>query len=118
MANRPRASPYVLGADRLGRILDDDQPMCLGERDHGIHVRHLAVQVHRNDGAGPARHLGRDLGRVQVVRRWIDVDEDRRRAHAGNRTRRREKRVRRRDDLVAGADVLRHQADEQGIAAR
>ena len=63
-------------------------------------------------------HLGRDLRHVHVVGRRIDVDEHRSRSQAGNRASRGKERVRRRDHLIAGTDVLGHQAGQQSIATR
>ena len=60
MANRAGAPAPVLGANRLGGVFDDDQPVFLSDLHHRIHVGHLAVEMHGNDGAGVGRYLRLD----------------------------------------------------------
>ena len=57
-------------------------------------------------------------GRIEVERRGIDVAEERPRTEPRDDACGREERERRRDDLVAGADVERHQREQQRIGAR
>src|SRR6266508_3631677 len=58
---------------------------------------------------------GRD---VERIRRRVDVDEDRGRAHHQDRGRGSDKRERRRDDLVAGADPERRERQPERVGAR
>ena len=67
-ARSSRRAALVLGADRLRRVLDHDQVVRVRDRHHGVHVGHLAVEMHRDDRAGPARHLRRDLRRRRGCR--------------------------------------------------
>ena len=99
-----------------------------------VEVDHLAVQMHRQQRfdhsarraidepvaaqLAALRDRRADGGRIEVERRGIDVAEERPRTEARDDTGRREERERRRDDLVAGADVERHQRQQQRIGAR
>jgi hypothetical protein len=46
-------SALVFGAKALGGILDDRQAMPGGDGIDFVHVRRLAVEADRHDGAGP-----------------------------------------------------------------
>ena len=46
------ATAAVLGAVRLGRVLDHDQAVPPRDRQDRIHVGRLPVQVHREDRLG------------------------------------------------------------------
>ena len=46
----PDAAPVVLGAVRLARVLDDQQPVALRDLQDRIHVGRLAVEMDRHDG--------------------------------------------------------------------
>src|SRR2546430_15486450 len=48
-SNTARAPALVLGADRLGGVLDDDEVVFVGHPHHGVHVRHLAIKVDRSE---------------------------------------------------------------------
>ena len=120
-ADRAQAADRVAviaGADRLRRVLDDRDAARLRRLDDRRHVGRLAEQVHRHDRLGPRRD-GRDRRvDVDVERVGIDVDQHRRRADAHDAAGGGEERIGRRDDLVAGADVERHQRREQRVGAR
>ena len=118
MAHTASPPALVLRTDRLGGVLDDDEPRCLGHPHHGVHVGHLAIEVHGNDCAGPVRHVRGNPGCVEIERHRIDIDKHRSRPDAGNRTGRRKKGVGSRDHLVARTNVFGHQASEQGVGAR
>ena len=83
-----------------------------------IHVGALAEQMDRNDRFRSRRDGGDGLRGVDVERRLVDIDEHRPRAETGDGAGGREKRVRRRDDLVARLDVERHERQQQRIGAR
>ena len=97
-------------------------------------IGHLAVEMHghqRSDDSarrsidepvaaqlatlGDRRANG---GGIEIERRGIDVAEERPRAEPRDDAGRREERERRRDDLVAGTDVERHQREQQRVGAR
>ena len=110
MSNTAGPSTFVFSADCLRGVLDDNEIVSFGDPHYGIHVRHLAIQVDRDDCAASIRHFRLQSGRVEVVSGPIDVDEDWSRSDAGDRARRREEGVRGCNHLVAGTDVFRHQA--------
>ncbi len=82
-----------------------------------IHVGALSEQMNRNDRFRSRRDGGDGLRGVDVERRLIDVDEHRPRAQTGDGAGGREKRVGRRDDLVARLDVERHERQQQRVGA-
>ena len=94
----------VLGAMRLGRVLDHDQPVATGDFQDRIHVGGMPVEVHRQDGAGAPGDGLFDPRRIKRVGVRRDIDKHRRctgiadGGHAGD------KRVRRGDDFVTRAD--------------
>jgi hypothetical protein len=95
----------VLGADGLGGVLDQRQIVTLRDMPQGIHVHALAKQMHRHDGPRPWRDLVLYLQRIEVVSNRIDVGEDGSCACAADRADRCEKRERRHDHFIAGADA-------------
>ena len=111
-------APLVGRADRLRRVFDHWNAALRRDVHHGVHVGSQTEQVHRQDGFGPRGHRRRDTLGIDVVGRQIDIDEDRPRAEPRDRSRRREKRVGRRHDLVSRLDTERHQRQQQRIGAR
>ena len=55
IADRADAAALVLGAMRLGRVLDHHQTVGVGEHDQLVHRRRRAVQMDRHDRSGPRR---------------------------------------------------------------
>ena len=49
MSDRAGPPPFVPGADRLRGVLNNHQPVLIGNTHYRIHVGHLAIEVHRND---------------------------------------------------------------------
>ncbi len=134
VADAARAPPVSeRGTDRLSRVFDDREPMLARDCVERVHVGHLAVEVHRHqrlhdaasaavhepvaDDLAFARERRGDRGRGEIERRRIDVAEERPCAEPRDDAGRREEGERRRDDLVARADVERHQRDEQRVGA-
>ncbi len=117
MADRAGAAAFEFGADRLGGVLDNHELMLLGDLHQGVHVGHLAVEVHGHDGARAGGDFCLDLRHVQVVGGGINIHEDGRGADARDGAGGGEEGVGRGDDLVARADPLGHQADEQGVGS-
>ena len=104
-AERADRPALVLRADGARGVLDELEPVALGQRDEGVHVRRQPDLVHGHDRL---RALGdRALGRrgVEVVGQRVDVGEDRRRAALPDGVGRGDEGQRRDDDLVAGADA-------------
>jgi len=118
MAERSSGLALELCADGLGCVLDHNQVVPQRDIHDAVHIGHLPIQVHGDDGLRLFSDSCFDQGRVDVVSGRIDVGEDRRRAEPVDATGRRKEAVRRRDDLVAGPDAGCHQRDEQRIGAR
>ena len=87
-------------AEGLRRVLDDRHAQ-LGEAGQR---HHAPEQVHGHQCARLRRHPRRDIVRIEVQGRRVDVREHWRRAAAGDRLGGRVEREGRADDLVAGPD--------------
>src|SRR5262249_40407849 len=107
----------VLGADGLGGVLDERQIMHLGELPQRLHVRALAVQMHRNDRPRSAGKLALDLERIEIAAYRIDIDEHGPGAGTADRADGREEGKGGDDDLVAGADSDGMKGQRQSIGA-
>jgi hypothetical protein len=93
-------SPAVGRAMRLARVLDDDEPVPVGDGPDHVHVGDETEQMDRADRPG-SRGDGRfDLLRVDQIRVRLDVDEHGRRAGKENRVRGRGERVSDGDHLI------------------
>src|SRR5438552_7672370 len=55
MSNTAGPSTFVFSADCLRGVLDDNEIVSFGDPHYGIHVRHLAIQVDRDDCAASIR---------------------------------------------------------------
>ena len=53
--HRPCTLSVALRTDRLGGILDDRYAMASANIQQSIHVAHITVQVHGDDGPGARR---------------------------------------------------------------
>src|SRR5436309_9549094 len=112
-----RLLAVVLRAGGLGGVFDDGDAAVPSGGEDRVHLGGLAVQVGRHDRRGLARDDGGDLRGVHVVRRPIDVDEDRLRAAEQDRRRGREERQGRDHHLLARTDAVREQGDVEGRGA-
>ena len=83
--------------------------MPLRERDKRIEIDALAVKMHGNDRPGARRDRGLDLVDVHQEVILPDVDEYRPRAEDLYRRHRRHRRVRHRNDFIAGRNTRRRQ---------
>ena len=110
-----RAGRLVAVARALGLagVLQDQQAVVAREPVDRVHVRGMAVQVHRDDRRRPGGHRSGGRGRIEAVRRRVDVREHRAGAGMHHGVGRGGERERRHDDLVARADARRHQAEVQ-----
>src|SRR5678815_5025855 len=77
ISDRTSTDPFVLGAECLRRIFDDEQVVSARDAGHGAHVRHLAVKMDGDDSVSLARKFRFDMFDINVVRRWINVNEHR-----------------------------------------
>ena len=114
---RHRAADLPPRADGLGRVLDQREPVPLGQGQHRFHRRHLAEQVDHHDAPG-ARGDGRldGVGR-DVERGRVDVHEHRRAAGVVDGAGGGEEGERGRDHLVAGLQVQGAERQEQRVGA-
>ena len=60
----------------LGGILDYPQSILSRKSQNRIHIRHLPIQVNRQDGACSGRQGSREILGVQGKGLGIDIDED------------------------------------------
>ena len=58
MAQRTGPPAFVPGSLRLRAVFDDFQPVFPGQVHNRVHVRRLAVKMHRHDGFGSRRDCG------------------------------------------------------------
>ena len=61
----------------VGGILDDCQPMLLGDGRHGIQIHRLAGEMHHEDGQCSGRDGLLDPGGINLVRIRVHVHKDR-----------------------------------------
>lgn len=117
LTQRTSLTPANRRTERLGGILDDDD--AIGKlRGQLVYVGAQAEQVDGNDRLGPWRdHALQIVGAHQEGGR-VDVDEYRDGTEPRDTTGGREKRKRRRDDLVAGTDTCGHQRHQQCVGTR
>src|SRR6266849_4693577 len=95
----------VLAAERVGRVLDQREPVTGGDRPEAVEVDGLPAEMHRQDRAGARRDRGGDGLRVDVERPGIDVDEDRAGPDGEDHVAGRRPRHGGGDDLVAGPNA-------------
>src|SRR6202008_2382243 len=88
------------GAVGLRRGLAEEQGRTSGDRAEGLHVRHLSVEMDRQDARRSRSDRGLDLLRVEQRRVLLHVGEDRLSADPRDRARAGEERERRREDAV------------------
>src|ERR1039457_3670986 len=100
--------------DAVGGVFDERKAVAVGETPERDHVGHEAVEVDGDDRLRARSDRRRDGGGVDVRGRGIDVDENGRPARVHDRVRRGQKRHRRRDDFVRGADTRREHGKMQG----
>ena len=110
--------------ETLGRVVDQQHPPLRRERRERLVVRRLAEQVrrdHRLRRELPLRRHMRDarreFGGVDHVGLLHHIDEDRRGTSQRHHLRRRGEGEARDEDRVACADPVRHQRDQEGVAA-
>ena len=113
---RPRASaaPIACAASSIDRHAEPR-----AERDEPFEVDRLPEEVDRQDRLEPraAARGALHVGDGRVEGRRVDVREDRLGAEPRDTARGREERVGRADHLVAGPDPVRHQREEDRVAA-
>ena len=99
-------------AVRLRAVLQHPDAQPLGQRLHGVEVGGLPVEVHGHDADRARRRLGGGIGGIERVVA-VAVDEHRRGLGKADRLDRRERGVRRHQDLVAGLHAQRAKRQPQ-----
>src|SRR5579883_3321128 len=106
MPNRTSASAFIFSTDCLGSVLNHHQSVLISQTHYRIHVRHLSIEVHRNDGTSFLRDLRRDLQRVDVVGYRINVYKYWRRTQTSDCPSSGKERIRGCDDFIPGTYTL------------
>ncbi len=107
-ADRP---PLVLGAQSLAGVVDQPEPVPLGNRAQLVELAGIAEHVDRDDALRPFRDRGLDRGGIEVQRLRVDVGEHRPPALEDEAVRSGHEGDRRRDHLVPllhAGDVAEH----------
>lgn len=112
-----RHAALVAGAEALRGVFDDRDAVFGGDGVDGVEVGALAVQAHRDDGAGLGRDGGFEQRRVEVVGARVDIDIHRLGAEHGDGFGGGDVGEARSDDLVAVGHADRHLGDLQGVGA-
>ena len=94
----------IAGAERFAGVLDERQPVPLGERAQRLELTRVAEDVDGDDRLRPRRDRRVDGCGVEVERARVDVCEDRCRPLVDRAVRARRERERRRDRLVPGLE--------------
>ena len=91
----------VLGAQGLGGILDQHQPVPVADRPDLVELARVAEHVDCHDRLRALGDRRLERGRIEVQRARVDIGEDRRRALEDEAVRRGDERERRGDHLVS-----------------
>ena len=101
------------GADGVRRILDDSQPVRVGEAIQPLHVHGQSRKMHRHDGSRARANGGLDRIEVDIAGIQSDVHEHGLRATSHDHVGRRGKAQCGRDDLITRTDVAGGERDLQ-----
>ncbi len=91
----------------LTGILNDDQPVLLGDGHNRVHITGIAEEMHGEDGLGARRDCRFDATRVNIIAPLVDVDKYR--SSAGK-----DRRIGRGDEGKGGGDDLITRTDAVG----
>ncbi len=111
------AAPPVLGAARVGRVLDDLEAVPPGDAVDLVEVGRIAAPVHHDDGLRPVRDGLLDARGIDVAGARIDIGPDDPAAGREDGLVRRGAGHGRRDDLVAVSDIRQPQRELEGGGA-
>src|SRR5262245_29332553 len=64
-------------AERMRRVIDDFQIVDVSDLLQSHYIAGIAVAVDRHDSSGMWSYSRLNLGRVQIQRLWIDINENR-----------------------------------------
>ena len=107
----PFAFPLDRAADGARRVFDKRHVAARGDRRQRRQIARHPELMHREDGFRLRRERRFDERGVDVERRRIDVNEDRRRSAVADGVRRGNERMADGDDLIAEADTERGERD-------
>ena len=113
---RPGRSPIEARAERLRRVLDDQQVVLARDGRQGIHVAGAAVELNGHERTRPLGHQGGNMLRIDHVI-VPHVRQDGNRTGVMHRAGGGHERVRGKDHLVPGLDSRGPQGDQQRIRA-
>ena len=102
---------FVFGAETLGGILNHGQTVPVRNRIERIHVGRLAVETDGHNGPGLCGDGRLDQPGIDVTGIRFNINKDRPRAEPHDDFRRGNEGKGGGDDLIAGFDTQRHQAD-------
>ena len=111
------ATPLVFSADGLRCVLYDVEVVARCDLHNRVHVGHLPVKMHGDDGARFVCDGRFDFRRVYVVGERVNIYKDGLRAQTRDRASRGEEGIGGRDNFVAGLDADCHQGHQQGVRA-
>ena len=114
-AVRADGSASVLSAERFAGILDQREPMAVGERAELVVLARVAVDVDRDDRLRPLGDRSLDRLGDEIERPPVDIGEDRDPTLVEEAVRARCEGIRRGDHLVAGPNSGR---DREQMQAR
>src|SRR5438067_8498446 len=89
--------------------------MIASERPDGVHLRRLSIKMHRHKGARSGRNGGRDAAGVNIQRLWVRFHGDWCGTRIGNSEPASDVSVSWDDDLVAGADAIPAENQNQSV---
>src|ERR1700732_181193 len=95
----------AMGGKRVGRVLDNLQPVAVCKVQHRVHVAGKAAEMDGHDRLAIWRQVALSIGAVDDVRSWLDVDELDLRAEIAHYLRSRREGQRRQEHTVARSNA-------------
>ncbi len=117
VAQCPAAAPEDTGAVSLTGVLDDGELRLRRDRQHGIDVAWLPVEMHRDDRLCARRDRAFDLSRIEAEGALLDVHEHGPGAAGRHRQRGGDVRVRRNNHFIVLTNAEGDEREPQGIEA-
>ena len=115
MAERPGRASAVFRSVGMRSILDHLQVVGAGEREDGVHLGALAVEVNGHDRTGAPGQRPLQTGRIERAGLRLDVDQHRDGSGPLDPRNRRHARVGLGDHLVAGSDADGAESDRDRV---
>jgi hypothetical protein len=118
MTDSAERSTPITRQHALCRVLDDQQPVPVGDCHDGVHIATHAGVMHRYNGTSARRDGGFDLLLIEVQRVRADIDEDWHRTAQHEGVGGRDERVGRHDHFVARLQVGKNGSHLERSGAR